>query len=221
VLLNFFCFGFAFAGFCSLIGSFLNGSTIVSMSGMFYIVGVMVYALVFAEAVLSFYSEKQIGRLRVVLKASLLAAGSLNPIYLASVAIIADAILIIVEFQLRKSNLTCPKAWLLTNIFALTALVSYFFVPDSLLTLILVVAFTFCIVPVEIYMFCKEKNIPVDVLQNQPLSHTETTEADSNFWNLKAKGDIDKELMHSNERIEEKKEHDKEDFHEELERKRE
>jgi len=105
MLFNYFYFGFAFAGFSSIIGSFLNNSSFVSLRGAFYIVGIIVYGLVLCEALFAFVSEKKIGRIRLVLKATMLAAATMNPIYLASVAIICDGILIIIEYQMRKANL--------------------------------------------------------------------------------------------------------------------
>jgi hypothetical protein len=96
MLFNYFCFGFAFAGFSSIMGAFLNASSVVSLRGMFYIVGIIIYGLVFCEAVSVFVQEKRIGRIRLVFKGTMLAAAAMNPIYLASVAIICDGILIIV-----------------------------------------------------------------------------------------------------------------------------
>ena len=45
-LLNYFSFGLAFAGFSSVIGAFLNYSSTLSLNGIFYIIGVIVFAII-------------------------------------------------------------------------------------------------------------------------------------------------------------------------------
>ena len=47
---------------------------------------------------------------------------------------IADGILIFVEYKMRK-ELLCPKIWLGSNLSILLALICFYFVPDSFLTL--------------------------------------------------------------------------------------
>ena len=47
-LMNFFGFGLAFAGFSSIIGSFLNYSSTLSLNGVFYILGVIIYGAIFS-----------------------------------------------------------------------------------------------------------------------------------------------------------------------------
>ena len=99
------------------------------------------------------------GRVRVALKGTLLAAAGLNPLYLAATAILVDTILMIVEYCMRKNNLCCPKAWLLSNIFAVTSLAAFYFVPDSLLTLYIVMGLASAAVLFEFYQFCLEKGL--------------------------------------------------------------
>lgn len=95
----------------------------------------------------------------MVLKASFLAGAGLNPLYLAATAILVDAILIIVEYNMRKRTLACPIVWLVSNCVALLSLAAYFFIPDSLLTLYLVMIFVGLVVLMEFYMFYCEKNV--------------------------------------------------------------
>lgn len=47
-MLNYFGFGMAFAGFSSVIGAFLNYSSTLSINGVFYILGVIVYGAIFS-----------------------------------------------------------------------------------------------------------------------------------------------------------------------------
>lgn len=72
------------------------------------------------------------------MKATFLAAAGLNPLYLSSVAIIVDGLLLGIEYKLRKKHLVCPSNWLASNILILLALTGFFFIPDSFLTLAVV-----------------------------------------------------------------------------------
>jgi hypothetical protein len=47
-MLNFFCFGMAFAGFSSVIGAFLNSSSMLTLNSIFYIVGIVLFGAIFA-----------------------------------------------------------------------------------------------------------------------------------------------------------------------------
>jgi hypothetical protein len=46
--MNYFAFGLSFAGFASVIGSLMNGTNLISINGLFYIVGVGVFGAVFS-----------------------------------------------------------------------------------------------------------------------------------------------------------------------------
>jgi uncharacterized membrane protein len=180
--LNFFCFGLAFAGFSSVIGAFLNYSSVLTLNGVFYIVGVIVYGAILSEACVGVIMSHRLCRLRVVLKATFLAGAGLNPLYLAAVAMIVDGLLMGVEYTLRQKQLVCPRSWLASNIFILVALVSYYFIPDSYLTLGIVSVFVVLALVFEIYQFCCEKEI-------EQSKHIEMFEEEQNlavghFWNL-------------------------------------
>lgn len=47
-LLNFFGFGIAFAGFSSILGAFLNYTSVLTLNGLFYILGVIAYGAIFS-----------------------------------------------------------------------------------------------------------------------------------------------------------------------------
>lgn len=157
-LMNFFCFGFGFAGFSAIVGTFLNQSSVLTANGIFYILGVILYGVVLSEAVVFLVVNKRIGRLRVILKATFLAAAGLNPLYLSAVAIFVDAILIIVEYNQRKKVLISPKAWLAQNFIALSSLLAFFFVPDSFLTIGMVITLVSVTVLLEAYQFVQERS---------------------------------------------------------------
>jgi hypothetical protein len=96
-LMNFFGFGLAFAGFSSVIGTYLNSSTTdLTLNCACYIVGIVTYGAVVTEAFACLILNRRLVRLRVVLKATFLAAAGLNPLYMASVAMIADLILLMI-----------------------------------------------------------------------------------------------------------------------------
>lgn len=139
-LMNYFGFGFVFAGFSAIVGTFLNQSSILTLNGIFYILGVILYGVVLSEAFAFLVINKRIGRLRVALKGTFLAAAGLNPLYLSAVAVIVDAILIVVEYNQRKKVLVCPKTWLAQHFLILGSLLCFFFVPDSFLTIGIVIA---------------------------------------------------------------------------------
>ena len=156
-LCNFFSFGLIFAGFSSIVGAFLNESTILSLNGIFYILGVVAYGVGMSEAFANMVIEKKISRVRVALKATFLAAAGLNPLYLAATAILVDAILMVVEYCMRKTSLACPVTWLMSNIVAVLALTVYYFISDSLLTLYITMGLVCLVVVLEIYQFFSEK----------------------------------------------------------------
>jgi len=154
----------------------------LSINGIFYIVGVVAFGVAFSEAFASFMIDKKISRVRVALKATLLAAAGLNPLYLAATAILLDAILIIVEYCMRKNNLASPKSWLISNLAALLSLATYFFIPDSLLTLYIVMALASFVILVEIYMFLCERNL--EAKWQHKFYEAYAVQADDRLWNL-------------------------------------
>jgi len=139
-VLNFFCFGMVFAGFSSIIGAFLNGSSMLTLNAIFYIAGIVLFGAIFSEAMSCLAFNHRLCRLRIALKAVLLAGAGLNPLYLAAVAMIVDLILLIIEYKIRKSCLISPIAWLFSQLCMQGALVSLYFIPDSFLTLGVVMA---------------------------------------------------------------------------------
>lgn len=50
-LYNVFIAGLAFSSFSSIIGMFINSSNIISLSGVFYLLGVIVYTIILADAI--------------------------------------------------------------------------------------------------------------------------------------------------------------------------
>jgi hypothetical protein len=119
---------------------------------------------------------------RVALKATFLAAAGLNPLYLAATAILVDTILLIVEYFMRKTSLACPLTWLLSNIIAIMALTVYYFIPDSLLTIYIVIGLVCLAVLLETYQFFSEKCL--DEVSQHKFYEAYAVQKDSHFWNL-------------------------------------
>ena len=72
---------------------------------------------------------------------------------------IVDGILLGIEYKMRKNHLVCPKSWLASNVLILSALVCYFFIPDSYLTLGVVVTLIALTYIFEFYIFCCEREL--------------------------------------------------------------
>lgn len=184
-LMNFFGFGFAFAGFSSIVGTFLNYSEFLSLNGIFYILGVVLFGLTLSEAFSFLILNRRVGRLRVTLKATLLAAAALNPLYLSAVAIFVDAILLVAEYLQRRKALVCPKSWLAQNICILGSLLAFYFIPDSFLTLG-VTATLICVgVLLEVYQFICERDEAAKQMQFFEIE--QNVQEGNNFWVLEEK----------------------------------
>ena len=119
----------------------------------------------------------------MVLKATFLAGAGLNPLYLAAVCLIVDIILIMLEYKLRRKQLVCPRAWLVSNILMWAALTSYYFVPDSFLTIGLVITLVILSFGFEIYHFCKEKGLE-EYKHIELFEQEQNIVTDGHFWNL-------------------------------------
>lgn len=92
-------FGMIYAGSLSLQGAIFNPIQKVSVNGLFYLLGILGYIVVFIEMVYSINKDKnELYKVRIFIKASLLSIGHLNPIIVVSVAIITDILLIILQY---------------------------------------------------------------------------------------------------------------------------
>lgn len=88
-----------YAGSLSLQGAIFNPIQNISVNGLFYILGILGYIIVFIEMVYSINKDKnELYKVRIFIKASLLSIGHLNPIIVVSVAIITDVLLIVLQY---------------------------------------------------------------------------------------------------------------------------
>lgn len=89
-LFSFFQMGLVFAGCASLQGAILNPSSMLSLNGVGYILGMIVWVGLLGETIFRCYSEWRVSRARIFIKGSLLSAVHFNPIYIVSVVLVVD-----------------------------------------------------------------------------------------------------------------------------------
>ena len=86
-------------GCTCLQGAIMNPINKVDVNGVFYILGIIVYTLVFMECLYRLIiesSKRYCYKIRIFIKASLLSLAHLSPIYLLSAAICVDVIISII-----------------------------------------------------------------------------------------------------------------------------
>lgn len=99
---NTFIAGLTFSSFASIVGMLYNPAKAVSVGGAFYVLGVLVYAVVSVEAVRSFLLEKEkFNKLRVLAKTSLMAAMFVSPVPLFAAMALGDVVLLVCEYRLK------------------------------------------------------------------------------------------------------------------------
>ena len=130
-LYNFFVFGSAFAGLASLQGAILNPVKSISINSLFYIVGILIYCCIFCEALYKVYRNPTIyfWRLRILMKASILSLAHFSPIYLLSVAVLIDIIMVAGEYRICHYAQYFGRWWLFANITVNLALIMLVFLP--------------------------------------------------------------------------------------------
>jgi hypothetical protein len=73
---------------------------VITLNGIFYIIGIFILFIALTDSIYNFHSKKQISRLRIGVKACLLAGATSNPLYLVTIAISADIGLLIIEYKM-------------------------------------------------------------------------------------------------------------------------
>lgn len=86
----------------SFIGMLLNPSSVISLSGLFYIVGVVVYLLLWASAIKDCCSDhKKSNKLRIVLKGTLMIMMYWSPILLYAALCAIDTIIMFFVYRAK------------------------------------------------------------------------------------------------------------------------
>lgn len=78
----------------------------------------MILFVAIADALYNIHSKGKISRLRIAIKACLLAGATSNPLYLVTLSIVTDFVLLILEYRIIYDRYICPKSWLVMNISA-------------------------------------------------------------------------------------------------------
>ena len=143
-LYNFFVFGCVFAGCASFQGSIMNPTNTLSVNGLFYITGTLLFAVALCETLYRLYDNHvaYFWRLRVFLKAAILSLAHFSPVYLLTVAVLVDLILLGIEHRLCRYPQYFGKFWLFAHIAINFALIMLVFLPVielALLTVSLVI----------------------------------------------------------------------------------
>ena len=97
-LYMFFVFGLSFMGCACLQGAILNPITSITINGLFYILGIIIYVCLCAETLyrIIFKDAKEyVHKVRIILKATLLSLSHFSPIYLVASCVVADTLLAI------------------------------------------------------------------------------------------------------------------------------
>ena len=101
---SFFVFGIVFAGTISFQGAILNPFETITVNGFFYILGIILLCVLAGECIKSLIKEKlkSFWKVRIILKAILLACAWIYPIIIVSATIVLDIFLSFVQFFLQK-----------------------------------------------------------------------------------------------------------------------
>ena len=120
----FFVFGLTFAGCASLQGALMNPLSKIDANGVFYLFGIFAYLGVFLECWFSFRRYRDLWKVRVFIKATVLSLAHFNPVFLVTMLVFVEVALAIVDYKYYKSTprfnkiVLRPKIWLANQILA-------------------------------------------------------------------------------------------------------
>lgn len=157
VVSNVFIFGATFASCACIQGAFLNPFQSVTMNSGFYMIGIALYCIILASGLYSIYhGRKNMFRIRIILKASLLAIANLSPIYIFSIGVVLDILLIIIEYNFSRVTRLYPKLWLTKNILSNIALSVLGLMPSAMISLIITSIIVVIILLMDFFTHMKE-----------------------------------------------------------------
>ena len=121
----------------SVQGAFANYSQVLTLNGAFYIFGMLMFIYVTIETFYGFFRNfKNIGKVRIYLKAFLLSLAHYNPIYIVSVCVIFDMLLTVLQFFVVNKPNQFSKYFALTHILSSIVIGLMIFVSGSLVSLL-------------------------------------------------------------------------------------
>ena len=116
--LFFYCFfvgGLAFAAAACVQGALMNFANEFTRLSAFYLLGVVAFVVLLGKALWScLTARRNVFKLRVLTKASLLCAMHLNPLYLFSLVLGAETFFVLLEYRLVSHRER--KLWLTSNV---------------------------------------------------------------------------------------------------------
>ena len=137
VVYNVFIFGVTWAGCVSLQGALLNPIQSVNLNSSLYMIGIALYCVTFAISVYFLYRDiNNIDKVRIFVKASLLSAANISPIYIFCSSILVDIVLLLIQLNVAVYKKAFPKIWLIKNLLCNLALCFLVFMPSIMLSLI-------------------------------------------------------------------------------------
>jgi hypothetical protein len=139
-LYNFFFFGATFAGCASLQGAVLNPITSLSVNGVFYIIGILIYFSVVCECIYKLNKDTMLNfwKIRILLKTTILSLSHYSPIYLLSAAVVTDLLLAAVEYRIAIYPKLHSKLWVFANVMVNVALLLLLLLSFAFLVVIIV-----------------------------------------------------------------------------------
>ena len=156
----FFIFGVVFAGCGCMQGAFMNELTTMSANSFFYLIGIGLYFGFLIECVYSLMDNATLNmfKLRIFIKASLLAFGHFSPISIVFLAFCVDVGLIVMEYNSSKAQLFIPlqlkhpKVWAINQVLLDVGLLLLLYVPHIVLSLIGCMIIIVACVIVDVYL---------------------------------------------------------------------
>lgn len=160
LLWNIFTFSVVYYSSLSVQGAFYNYQQIITVNGVFYILGMLLFIYITIETFYSFIRNyKLINKLRIFVKACLLSVAYLNPIYVSSVCVAFDIMLIIIHFYVVNNKNQLSKFFTITHILSTVSILFMIFISHSLISLFLTALSLLTCLALEIYIHYREYQI--------------------------------------------------------------
>lgn len=157
LLWNIFTFSVVYYSCLSVQGAFYNYQQIITVGGVFYILGMLLFIFVTIETFYSFIRNmKRINKVRVFLKGCLLGLAYLNPIYVTSVCVAVDIVLIVISFNVINNKNQLSRYLTISHILCTICIILMIFISQSLLSLLLTGISLLTCLGLEIYIHIKE-----------------------------------------------------------------
>jgi hypothetical protein len=157
LIYNLFIAGLTFNSFINMIGMVLNPASAISINGLFYILGIVVYALVLFDALKSLNEKRtELAKIRMVIKATLMALIILSPVPLFAAMALIDVVVSAYEYKVKLGEWVVPKLWLANQVLCIVGYAALIFLSNMLLGLIVGMTCVVAIIGIDSYLHYKE-----------------------------------------------------------------